>query len=292
MLESSSNKKQRQDTTDVAITEIGLQSKIGVSSILYNHDYLERDVRLIEVSEDILKCVSDGEILKIIGLVEASGKGSIADTVLTTDEKTFLIKKVETSNAVYIVHPSNTDNYSVKAASQDYYELKLIPARLEKISDILQSSQYTGVDDELAMQNDGSRFLSYEDLRNQVQASDHEFSSALFSLGVVELKGKMRLISKAAKTETIQQLIYTIIEQGWDLCSINEVICRSLIPDTDPVLLKFCLKSLGHKTSSESRDTGLLQEESDIWTLDRDTISRATAHNLFKSQKDPSKVCF
>jgi hypothetical protein len=154
----------------------------------------------------------------------------------------------------------------------------------------LQSSQYTGVDDESGKLHDESSFLSYDDLRSQIQASDAEFSSALFSLGVVELKGKMRLISKAAKSETTQQLIYTIIEQGWDISSINEVICRSLISDTDPVLLNYCLRSLGHKISPESRDTGTLQAESDIWTLDRDTISKATAHNLFKSQKELSKV--
>lgn len=290
MLESSSNKRQRQDNAGSSFTEIGLQSKIGQSSILYSHDFQERDVRLIEVTDDIIKCVSDGEILKIIGLVEASGKGGNADTVLITDQKTFSIKKVETSNAVYVVYPSNTDNYTVKAASQDYYELKLIPARTEKISDTLQSSQYTGVDDESGKLHDESSFLSYDDLRSQIQASDAEYSSALFSLGVVELGGKMRLISKAAKSETTQQLIYTIIEQGWDISSINEVICRSLISDTDPVLLNYCLKSLGHKISPEGRDTGLLQETSDVWTLDRDTISKATAHNLFKSQKELSKV--
>lgn len=289
MSDSIPSKKRRSDTSDIVGSNVvGLQNVIGKTSITFDVNFLKRDIRLIEVTEDILKSVRNSEVLKIIGPVKSSGKGVASDAVLTSNDKTFSIKKVETSNAVYILNPSSSDVYTIQSASQDYYELKSIPPRVERICEMLKLSLFDGTDTGTENLVDASCLLSYDDLRNEIQASDREFSDILFSLGVVELGGKMRLLSKTAIAETTKQLIYTIIEKGWDINQISQKLCESSIPQTDPVLLAFSLKTLCSKTSSKSLDDGTL--EPGHWVLDKDTISKATAHNLFQSQSDPTAV--
>ena len=291
MSDSASPKRRRCDVTDIVGSNVvGLQNVIGKTSILYDVNFLKRDIRLIEVTEDILKSIRENEVLKIIGPVKSSGKAVASDAVLTSNDKTFSIKKVETSNAVYIVNPSSSDVYTIQSASQDYYELKNIPPRMERISEMLKHSLFDGSDTGSENQVDASCLLSYDDLRNEIQASDREFSNVLFSLGVVELRGKMRLLSKTAIAETTKQLIYTIIEKGWDIDHVSQKLCESSIPQTDPVLLAFSLKTLCSKTCSKAQDEGTL--EPGYWVLDKDTISKATAHNLFQSQSDPTAVTF
>jgi Sister chromatid cohesion protein Dcc1 len=288
MSDAVSPKRRRSDVTEIVGSNVvGLQNVIGKTSIIFDVNFLKRDIRLVEVTEDILKSIRDKEVLKIIGPVKSSGKGVASDAVLTSNDKTFSIKKVETSNAVYILNPSNSDVYTIHSASQDYYELKSIPPRIERICEMLKLSLFDGTETAGENQIDASCLLSYEDLRNEIQASDSEFSDILFSLGVVELGRKMRLLSKTAIAETTKQLIYTIIEKGWDINRISQNLCESSIPQTDPVLLAFSLKTLCLKCS-KSLDDGT--QEPGYWRLDKDTISKATAHNLFKSQSDPTAV--
>jgi Sister chromatid cohesion protein Dcc1 len=284
-----SPKRRRSDVAEIVGSNIvGLQNVIGKTSIIFDVNFLKRDIRLVEVTEDILQSIRNKEVLKIIGPVKSSGKGVASDAVLTSNDKTFSIKKVETSNAVYILNPSSSDVYTIQSASQDYYELKSISPRIEKICEMLKLSLFDGTDTGTENQVDASCLLSYDDLRNEIQASDSEFSDILFSLGVVELSGKMRLLSKTAIAETTKQLIYTIIEKGWDINHISQNLCESSIPQTDPVLLAFTLKTLCSKTCSKSLNDGA--QEPGYWALDKDTISKATAHNLFKSQSDPTAV--
>lgn len=295
---SSAAKKAKLDHCDgSSLNSIGLQNKIGEKiRISFNHNFQKKDVRLIEVTEDLLKFLERGESLSIIGPIEVSGSGSssTSDAVLTSQEKTFSIKKVEQSNAVYIVDPSNTDEYSIQFASQDYYEIKPIPARLEKIKQLLSSTQYNGTDVERESLVDESKLMSYNELRDQVQASNVEFTLALFGLGVVELQGKMRLLSKLAIREAVQQLIYTIMENAWDIHSISEEKCVLAMHTVDPVLLNFALKTLVQKKCLKEINSHSSTDENEgktgFWNLDQDSISKATAHILFNSQTHPTKV--
>jgi hypothetical protein len=301
MLSSAAKKAKLDQCHGSNLNSIGLQNKTGEKiTISFSQNFLKKDVRLIEVTEDLVNLLERGESLSIIGPVEVSGIGSsrASDSVLTSQEKTFSIKKVEQSNAVYVVDPSNTDEYSIQFASQDYYEIKPIPARLEKIKQLLSSTQYNGTDAEIENLVDKSKLISYDELRDQVQASNVEFTSALFGLGVVELQGKMRVLSKIAIREAVQQLIYTIMENTWDLHSISEEKCILAMHTVDPVLLNFALKTLVQKKclketkviSSSDKNEEKESERKGIWTLDQDAISKATAHILFNSQTQPTKV--
>ena len=287
MAENSASKRHKSNDINETIDRaVSLPDKIGTSSVIFSLDFAVREVRLIEVTEDLLKQLSGQQPLKIIGPVEVPSGGGASDAVITSLDKTFSIKKVETSNAVYLIGPSYNDKYTVQSASQDYYEVKCIPPRLDKIKELCP--EYNGIEAEIDNHFDVSRLLSYNELRNQIQASDAEFTAALFKFAVVDLCGKMRLLSKVAIRESTRHLVFTIMEQNWKLQHIDEDLCVRHIPEMDPVLLNFSLKSLGEKRNTD----GTEGVGGAYWALDQDKISRATAHIQFNRQSDPTAVKF
>ena len=109
----------------------------GKKTLTFPSSFGGHDVRLIEISEDMAKCIERGETLSIIGSNDTS-KGGTTDAVLCSQNKTYTIKKVETSNSVLIVPPSDENTYQIHSLSQYYYELKPTPARTERIVELLR----------------------------------------------------------------------------------------------------------------------------------------------------------
>ena len=109
----------------------------GTKTLTFSTSFGGNDVRLIEISEDMAKSIERGETLSIIGSNETS-KGGTTDAVLCSQNKTYTIKKVETSNSVLIVPPSDENTYQIHSLSQYYYELKPTPARTERIVELLR----------------------------------------------------------------------------------------------------------------------------------------------------------
>lgn len=237
----------------------------------YSNQEQLRDLRLIETSMDMIKRVKAGETLKLIG-----SKGE--DTILCTSEQTFSIKKVETSNSVFLIPASNNNEYNIIANCGTYYELKPINGRIEQLEELLKKTQYNGIDD-----NNTSNLFSRTDLEECVQASKKELDDAFEKLGVIELQGKMRMISRAASREIIRCVLDTIMENDWSIHNVDETVCCDVMKDIDPVLLHAVLLKLGQIL--EKRESTI------IWKLDEESIAKATAHILFcnhKSIKDKS----
>ena len=95
-----------------------LSNQSESSKIYFTETYGKRDVRLFEVPDSILNSILKGENLNIIG-------EDNDNAVLCTMESTFSIKKVETSNFVFLVPESDTLEFSIDAHSNDFYEVSL-----------------------------------------------------------------------------------------------------------------------------------------------------------------------
>ena len=301
-MESSSRKKARVGLENASLTGV------GQTTLSFSRSFGSHDVRLIELPADVLKGIEEGQTLKIIGpsgdgkssSSSSSGSGSSGsksgptDAVLCTSSKTYTIKKVETSNSVFVIPPSDDGgcDFKIHSLSQFYYELKSAPPRTERVSELLRRAEYHGVASEeaeadAAETDPSAPLLTYSELRAEVQASDEEFAASLFALGVVELRGKMRLLSKTAVREVTRDLIDTLMERGWPIDRVDHQECLVAMPGTDPVLLEFALKTLGtpdsNNSSSSSSSSG-----SSLWSLSREAVCQATAHILFNAQAVPS----
>ena len=244
----------------------------------YSNQDESRDLRLIETSLDMIKKIKSGESLRLIG--SKGDKGD--DTVLCTNDQTYSIKKVETSNSVFLIPSSLNNEYNIIANCGTYYELKPINGRIEQLEELLKQTQYNGSDDN----NTTLNLLSRNDLEQYVQASKKELDDAFDKLGVIELQGKMRMISRSASREVIRCVLDTIMENDWSINNIDETLCCNNMKDIDPVLLHAALLKLGHVIEKK--------ETTSIWKLDEESIAKATAHILFcshKSIKDKSWQC-
>jgi len=271
MTETSSSKKQKisHDNDNDNISK-QLYDNINNEVIIkfrpsYSNEENKRDLRLIETSMDLIKKIKDGEKLRLIG-----SKGE--DTVLCTNEQTFSMKKVETSNSVFLIPASYNNEYNIITNCGTFYELKSINGRVEQIEELLKQTQYYGTNDENI-----SNLLSRAEIEERVQASKKELDEAFEKLGVIELKGKMRMISRSASREVIRCVLDTIMENDWSIHNVDEFVCCNIMKDTDAVLLHSVLKKLGRIIEKK--------ENTMIWKLDEDSIAKATAHILFCSHK-------
>lgn len=228
------------------------------STIYFSPQFPDRDFRLIEVTDEILNEIvyNKSECLKMIG----TPKNPV---VLCSEHETFSVKKVETSNTLYIVDASASINFSIESINSSFYELKNMPGNVDQLESLLSN------DDEE---------LSFEDIEKCVQASKSEISIALKKLGVVELNGKMRMLSKQATLELTSTIFDTIIENNWKIESIDEkALIANLPSDINILTVRHILGTLGEE---------LIEKESSLstrWKLDRNKVLRASAHLVFTS---------
>jgi hypothetical protein len=75
---------------------------------------MKSSYKLFEVPKDFT--IAANEKIRLIG-------DDTNHAVLCTDDKTYAIKKVETSNSVFLVAPSDDKRFTIESLHQDYYEV-------------------------------------------------------------------------------------------------------------------------------------------------------------------------
>ena len=92
----------------------------SVSTIKFGDKFDSKDMRLFEVSDDILSIVLKGKGLRILG--ENNDRA-----VLCTTETTFSIKKVETSNLMFLIPSSDVKSeFTIDTNCKHYYEVRFL----------------------------------------------------------------------------------------------------------------------------------------------------------------------
>ena len=239
-----------------------------VSSVHFSsQDISKRDIRLIEITSDILKDIESGSKLSIIG-------DNHLDAVICSNKNTYSIKKVETSNSIFLIPPSDNGLFTIEGKCSDYYELKAIKGRVEQLSSCLQPSLYISQKEEVQNPIHQSSLLNHDDIRSLVQASEIEISEALKQLNVVEINGKLILLSKSGILEVIADLFNIIIENNMSIEKIDFHRCQELLGNDnqiDPVILKYALSTLGSLHSNSDN----------LWELDKSKVLKAAANITF-----------
>lgn len=155
-----------------------------------------------------------------------------------------------------------------------------MPGKLDVIDSMLSETVYRGASYDAENPVESSKLVRRSDLSNTVPASSSEINSYLKKLGVVEVDGYLRLLSKEVIQETIQQLFLSILSEGWNISSIDESVCSTSIADVDSIVLKHVLQLLGS------------QSENSTWQLNLNEVLKASAHLIFKHHSTENKVVF
>jgi hypothetical protein len=233
----------------------------------------------MEIPNDLLDTIMNGGELKIVG------DSSKTDAVLCSAGCTYSIRKVETSNQIYLVPPSSTGVFPLEAGINEYYEIKPISGRISRIKDLLRSHVYEGIDHEI--NKDKGLFLTRGQLWEMIQASDAEMEMALEALGVIQLGGYMRMICPVAANEVCRELLDSAIVGSWDLACVREPDVSAAMPGTDPVLLRHVLSTLGTQREDKDMSAGA---DATSWVLDLEKVAKKTAHMVFENRESGGDV--
>lgn len=117
MSEEPPTKKQRNlaDATSQNCKTAAVAGPENCSQIFFpTSGGLKSSYKLFEVPKNFN--IAPNEQLRLIG-------DETNHAVLCTDSKTYAIKKVETSNSVFLVAPSDNKRFNIESLHQDYYEV-------------------------------------------------------------------------------------------------------------------------------------------------------------------------
>ena len=240
------------------------------STLLFSQNFESKQYKIIEASESVLKSVENNESVYLKG-----NEGS-NDAVLVTSNKTFALKKVETSNTVFLVPPAKGTSFQIESKASEYYELKAIEPSFEILRQVLIKTEYNGCEEERTNPPDPSNLYTRGMLESLVLASSEEMFVTLDELGVVEINGFVRMVAIKAIRNVNAALIDAIIEKDWNIDAIEKRACLEEIPDVDDVLLGKVMDNLGKS------------EDGHVWNLSLAAIQRAMAHVIFNDTTSSS----
>jgi len=183
---------------------------------------------------------------------------------LCTNEKTYSITKVETSNTVVLM-----EGASLEGAVECYYEItETIPRDLDQLYTLLSRAYYPQEKKKTSEKEREQKFYSTEDLVQFVQASEREIRDSLRELEAFEVNGQWRVAEPSYADEIIELIMLLIVEKGWKQIPREE--CEEELKNYDATVVNHILRTL----SSECNDS--------TYKLDLNKIAIARAKSLFR----------
>ncbi|KAJ3142627.1 Sister chromatid cohesion protein DCC1 [Physocladia obscura] len=184
-----------------------------------------------------------------------------ADAVITSDNATFALKLVQTSNTLMIVSKNNTEitatinpedtpfmlkeptfEYTVEASVKSYIEMeKVVPTAIDQLHALLAPTIYCGPYKEqkrvlaASTNRNNEKHLEYtlHDLGGVVQASRVELNAALNEIGAVEIGGVYRLVSPTFLNEFLHLFIASVDIDEKDYNAMINSDAVSMMADND-----------------------------------------------------------
>ena len=236
--------------------------------IHFKTDFKEGEcLKLVFASDELSRAAEEGD-----GICFKGTEGKL-DAVICTSTKTFRLKKVETSNSVLVVPPTQirfNGRYEVMAKASYYYETVSLKPIFDGLMAALKQSEYRGYDNERSIPSGDLLLYTERELGEMILCSEEELCRMLKIIGAINIDGYVRLCSPKVLHDLNGTLINTIIEKDWDVNNISWSECVAEIPDVDLVILDYTLSRLGEKNI-----------DGRTWALSHINLARAVAHLIF-----------
>eukprot|EP00041_Stephanoeca_diplocostata_P020140 m.444073 g.444073 ORF g.444073 m.444073 type:complete len:371 (-) comp21486_c0_seq2:856-1968(-) len=255
-----------------------------MANVQYSTDFaVDEKHKLMEIPPELVQHIQEGSNI--------SFKGDESEAiVLCTDDATFSVKVASTSNTLYItdavdpegsttIFSSESPACNIVGSVSSYLELVSCPPRVEKLKILLSKCPYRGNFSEADSEDNSARStspLSWQQLVDQIQASDAEIRSALELLHAFELDGCWRLLDDTYATEKFSLILTSAVAEGWDLgkLSIAEVTASLEGHDTPLIVVQVLLKKYGTAVDVDGK--------TECYALSMDEIMKFEAIKLLK----------
>lgn len=189
------------------------------SNNLHNNDY-----RLLQLDKHLLETLNKGDSIHIKGTENENA-------VLCTDTRTYDILETETSNSLLLVEglkfkdslkadgERSISKVTVSGVFYDYLEVKASKPRLHRLYEMLNKTLYKGPEYEKDTNDDD--LVTYNDLLNNIQASERELNDALASMHIVKMNDKIRLLDLEYHFRILSYMLRLIDDNSWELEEID-----------------------------------------------------------------------
>ncbi|KAH7920068.1 hypothetical protein BV22DRAFT_1040301 [Leucogyrophana mollusca] len=166
--------------------------------------------RLLELPPELCKLIESS----VDNTPYLSIKGHASeDAVLCTADKTYSLRSVVLSNTVIVATASKDAGGGVDIRDQLHEIIELVPAvpKLHKLTGLLRGLEYDEGDEDRVLQ---MSHYSYEQARNETQASEAEFNQGLKDRRILVLDGQLRPITPAHLSTILELLLNYLVSLG------------------------------------------------------------------------------
>ncbi|CAF0880358.1 unnamed protein product [Didymodactylos carnosus] len=241
--------------------------KIGTS-------FPDESTRLLEANNQILNELDTAKRLILRGTADDFA-------VLCTTDGTFELKSAETSNTILLANQikenKNEDenkengcvNLQVNSIVHSKFELIRCVPKLRRIRTLLEKNPYCGQFDD----DENVTKITFDDLKNEIQASDKDITNYLKKLNVVTVDGSLRMLDFDYCTKLIEYLL--------SLISIKEWLFEEIpIVDAASEMNSICPKNIAKQAIQQM---GSVSQDGRSINLDKVAICKHYALDLLKN---------
>ncbi|XP_071836283.1 sister chromatid cohesion protein DCC1-like [Apostichopus japonicus] len=271
----------KQVTAISVVAKLDPNDLIGQPQCLYFGDsFHTSNMKLVEVDSSVMDYVEEGKNLIIRGYKKESA-------VLCLDGVTFDLKEAQTSNTLLLLdkcfcspedfQENETDihHFEVQALAHEYYELRTMRPRVQKLQHLLEQNVYAGDLYEDSPSHSGPKFTD-NDLLDVVQASQKEIRAELKKLRACCVNGFWRLLDFDYEFEVLSQILSLIDENSWKLDEVPQNEMIETLQNLKPrFILQHVLDCFGEKKSEEA-------EGITTYRMREDSVCRMYAEMLLK----------
>ncbi|XP_065843264.1 sister chromatid cohesion protein DCC1-like isoform X5 [Oscarella lobularis] len=224
----------------------GLKATHSIQRLEFSSTLNERDYRLVEIPENLIESLRDGEHFAIRG-------DPSEDAVLCTRSQSYEIKVVDVSNTMLLAPSLGSEGDVAKGeipgVANCYYELKRCQPRLEKLDRILKDCAYKGPDEEKASTNKG---YLVEELLREVQASEDEVELGLRQRNAFCVNLRWRVLDDGYEERVVMAILGLIDDKQWSYAHLRvSEVYAELAGDYPPFVLKHCLDCYGFQKNED-----------------------------------------
>jgi hypothetical protein len=226
--------------------------------IKFAHDYSQQDVKLLEVPDDLLKLIESGELTEFVFKAPNHPNQNV---VLCTDDKTYTVTQVETSNSIFLRNKSHpTRDTEIQASVTCMYEVtekKSNSIHQKQIRELLTRRPHYSPGPNSMQIDTGS--WSVSELEKHVLASRNEILRTLHQISdAVEVEeGHYQLVDPTVFNEYCSLVFLTLQSEGWNLKSVPVDECVNILKreGQDPILARHCLLSFQSDNNSNNNSS-------------------------------------
>lgn len=248
----------------------------------FTADFVEdnNDVVLLELDSTLLETIKQEQRAVLRGDLQEA-------VVLCTKDKTYEVRKAETSNSLVLVPelslPGSEEagdrtlhNRQVCGIHYTYLEVRPCKPRIQKLRELLAEVPYSGPQSE-DQQGHGQRY-TLSDLLCRVQCSEQQLDEALYQLEAYHLYGFWQILEFDYRFKVVSHILNLIESKSWPLDGVRRCEAIKELSELEPrTVITQCFD---YYLTPTDRDT---DDGDTLYTLQDDKVCRLCAEVLLKS---------